>query len=123
MFSLKIGRGDWVFLAAAILKLFCNFLLITPFFNAFFRVFVVLEAFQRWGEKKREQQPAGRRTREICVPMDFGAQGGTVLELGVPCEGPFPGQRDGLCLSFSSGCSRCLGDSAIFLKVENGIKV
>lgn len=117
MFSLKIGRGDWVFLAAAILKLFCNFLLITPFFNAFFRVFVVLEAFQRWGEKKREQQPTGRRTREICVPMDFGAQGGTVLELGVPCEGPFPGQRDGLCLSFSSGCS------ASFLKVENRIKV
>lgn len=59
----------------------------------------------------------------MCVLMDIGAPGSVVLELGVPCEGPFPDQRDGLCFSFSFGCSRCLGDSASFLKVENRIKV
>lgn len=69
MFSLKMGCGDWVFLAAASLKLlFCDLLLIIYFFHSFFRVYVVLEAFfrPRWGEKIREQQPIGRTT-EICV--------------------------------------------------------
>lgn len=44
MFSLKMVYGDWVFLAAAILKLlFCDLLLIIHFFNTSLRVF--LEAF------------------------------------------------------------------------------
>lgn len=51
MFSLKKGCGDWIFLAAAILKLlfFYDLLLIMHFSNSFLKVFVVPEAFSAKG--------------------------------------------------------------------------
>lgn len=79
MFSLKKGCGDCVFLAAAILKLlfFYDLFLIIHFSNAFFKNFVVPEAFSAkdvlLGEEKREEQPTGRRTIKICLLVDFGA--------------------------------------------------
>jgi len=46
-----------------------------------------------------------------------------MLELHASCEGPFPGQRRGLCFRFSPSCSNCKIATAYFLKgVENGIK-
>lgn len=46
-----------------------------------------------------------------------------MLELGASCEGPFPGQRGGLCFSFSPSCSNCKIATTYFLKaVESGIK-
>lgn len=43
-----------------------------------------------------------------------------MLELGASCEGPSPGQRGGLCFSFSPSCKVA---TIYFLKaVEHGIK-
>lgn len=51
MFSLKKGCGDWVFLAAAILRwlFFYDLLLIIHFSNTFFKVSVVPAAFSAKG--------------------------------------------------------------------------